>query len=51
MPIIGVPAEVISLIMGLYSLVSMSQTAANITDDAVITTIVAKSENMIGTLR
>ncbi len=47
MPIIGVPAETISLIMGLYSLVGMSQVAANITGDAVVTTIVAKSENLI----
>lgn len=47
MPIIGVPAETISLIMGLYSLVGMSQVAANVTGDAVVTTIVAKSEGMI----
>lgn len=49
MPIIGIPAEMVSLVMGLYSLVAMSQTAANVTGDAVITTIVAKSENLIET--
>lgn len=47
MPVIGVPAEAISLIMGLYPLVGMSQTAANVTGDAVVSTIVAKSEGML----
>lgn len=45
-PQIGVPAEAISLIMGLYPLVGMMQTCANVTGDAVVTTIVAKSEKL-----
>ena len=46
-PQIGIPAETISLIMGLYPLVGMMQTCANVTGDAVVTTIVAKRENLI----
>ncbi len=46
-PQIGIPAESISLIMGLYPLVGMMQTCANVTGDAVVTTIVAKNENML----
>ena len=48
-PQIGVPAEAISLVIGLYPLISMMQTMANVTGDAVVTTIVAKSEKMIDT--
>ena len=46
-PQIGIPAESISLIMGLYPLVGMMQTCANVTGDAVVTTIVAKNENLL----
>ena len=46
-PQIGVPAEAISLVMGLYPLVSMMQTCANVTSDAVVTTIVARSEGLL----
>ena len=46
-PQIGVPAEAISIVMGLYPIVSMMQTCANVTGDAVITTIVAKHENLV----
>ena len=46
-PQIGIPAEAISLIMGLYPLVGMMHTCANVTGDAVVTTIVAKRENLI----
>lgn len=46
-PQIGVPAEAISIIMGVYSLVSMVQTVVNVTGDAVITTIVANSEHLL----
>ena len=46
-PKIGVPAEAISLVMGLYPLVGMMQTCANVTGDAVVTTIVAKRNNML----
>ena len=47
LPQIGIPAEAISIIMGLYSLVSMMQTATNVTGDAVVTLIVAKSEKQV----
>jgi len=46
-PQIGIPAEAISLIMGLYPLVSMMQTCTNATGDAVVTTIVAKHEGLL----
>ncbi len=46
-PQIGVPAEAISLVMGLYPLVGMMQTCANVTGDAVVTTIVAKHEKLV----
>jgi Na+/H+-dicarboxylate symporter len=46
-PQIGIPAEAISLIMGLYPIVGMAQTCANATGDAVVTTVVAKHEHMM----
>lgn len=46
-PQIGVPAEAISLIMGLYPIVGMMQVCANVTGDAVVTTIVAKHEKLL----
>ncbi len=46
-PQIGVPAEAISLIMGLYPIVGMMQTCANVTGDAVVTTIAAKHEKLL----
>ncbi len=46
-PQIGIPAECISLIMGLYPLTGMMQTCANVTGDAVVTTIVAKQEKLM----
>ena len=46
-PQIGVPAEAISLVMGLYPVISMMQTMANVTGDAVVTTIAAKKEKML----
>ena len=46
LPQIGVPAEAISIVMGLYSLVGMMQTCTNVTGDAVVTTVVAKSEEI-----
>ena len=46
-PQIGIPAEAISLVMGLYPLVSMMQTCANVTGDAVVTTIVARHEGLL----
>lgn len=47
LPQYGIPVEGISLIMGLYSLVGMMQTCVNVTGDATVTTIVAKSEGML----
>lgn len=46
-PQIGVPAEAVSLVMGLYPLVGMMQTCANVTGDAVVSTIVAKHEKLL----
>ena len=37
----------ISIVMGFYSLVGMSQVMTNVTGDAVVTTIVAKWEKAI----
>ena len=47
LPTIGIPAEAVSIIMGIYSLVGMSQVMTNVTGDAVVTTIVAKWEKAI----
>ena len=44
-PQIGIPAEAVSLVMGLYPIVSMMQTCTNVTGDAVVTTVVAKLED------
>jgi len=46
-PQIGIPPEAISLVVGLYPIISMMQTLTNVTGDAVVTTIVAKRENMM----
>ncbi|MBQ9438281.1 MAG: dicarboxylate/amino acid:cation symporter [Lachnospiraceae bacterium] len=46
-PHIGVPAEAVSLVMGLYPIISMMQTMANVTGDAAVTLIAAKSEDMV----
>jgi len=46
-PQIGVPAEAISLIMGLYPFVEMMQTCTNVTGDAVVSMIVAKREGLM----
>ena len=46
-PQIGIPAEAVSLVMGLYPLVGMMQTCVNVTGDAVVTTIVAKQEKLL----
>ena len=47
LPQIGVPAEAISIIMGLYSIVGMMQTCVNVTGDAAVTLTVAKSEKLL----
>ena len=46
-PQIGVPAEAVALIMGIYPLIGMILTATNVTGDAVITTIIARKENLL----
>jgi len=44
---VGLPVEGIALIMGVDRLLDMMRTAVNVTGDAAITTIVAKSEKSI----
>ena len=46
-PQIGIPAEAISIIMGLYSVVGMMQTCVNVTGDAAVTLITANSEKLL----
>ena len=46
-PQIGLPAEAVSLVMGLYPLVGMMQVLTNVTGDAVATSVVARSEGML----
>ena len=46
-PQIGIPAEAVAIIMGIYPLIGMIMTATNVTGDAVVTTIVAKQAKMI----
>jgi len=46
---VGLPVEGIALIMGVDRLLDMMRTAVNVTGDATITTIVARSENSIST--
>ena len=42
---VGLPVEGIAIILGVDRLLDMLRTAVNVTGDAVVTTIVAKSEN------
>lgn len=44
---VGLPVEGIALIMGVDRLLDMMRTAVNVTGDATITTIVARSENKL----
>ena len=44
---VGLPVEGIALIMGVDRLLDMMRTAVNVTGDATVTTIVARSENNI----
>ena len=44
---VGLPVEGIALIMGVDRLLDMMRTAVNVTGDAVVTTVVARSENNI----
>ena len=47
LPQIGVPAEAISIVMGLYSLVGMITACVNVTGDAAVTLTVAKKEKLL----
>lgn len=44
---VGLPVEGIALIIGVDRLLDMVRTAVNVTGDALVSTIVAKSENML----
>jgi len=44
---VGLPVEGIALILGVDRLLDMVRTAVNITGDATVTCIVAKSENAL----
>lgn len=47
LPQIGVPVESLSLILGVFPIMNHLQTGNNVMGDAVVTTIVAKSENAL----
>ncbi|MBR4986667.1 MAG: dicarboxylate/amino acid:cation symporter [Proteobacteria bacterium] len=47
LPMMGISANAISIIIGIYALDSMIQTVLNVTGTAVCTMIAAKSENMV----
>lgn len=47
LPQIGIPSEAVSIIMGVYTFSDMMATAVNVTGDAVISTLVAKTEGML----
>ena len=46
---VGLPVEGIGLIIGVDRLLDMTRTATNITGDAMVTTVVAKSEGLLYT--
>lgn len=47
LPQIGIPAEAISIVMGLYSIMAMMMVCTNVTGDAAVTLIVARREKML----
>lgn len=47
LPMMGISASAISIIIGIYALDAMIQTVLNVTGTAVCTTIAAKSENLM----
>ena len=47
LPQIGIPAESVALIMGIYPFIGMIMTATNVTGDAVVTTIISKQAKML----
>lgn len=46
-PQISIPAEAVSLLMGLYALVGMIMTCTNVTGDAAVTLVTAKHEKLL----
>ena len=48
---VGLPLEGIALIVGVDRLLDMIRTAVNITGDAMVSTVVAKSENLLDRAR
>jgi Na+/H+-dicarboxylate symporter len=44
---VGLPVEAIGIILGVDRLLDMTRTAVNITGDAAVTCIVAKSDNKL----
>ena len=44
---LGVPAEALSLVMGIDSLLGMFRTAVNSTGDVAVSLIVARTENLL----
>ena len=44
---LGVPIEIVGLILGIYPFIDMLNTVSNITGDVAVTTIVAKSEGLL----
>ena len=47
LPQIGIPADAVSIVMGLYALVGMVTACVNITGDAAVTLIVSKKEKLL----
>lgn len=45
--IVGVPAEALGIVIGLFPLIELIETALNVTGDGAVTTIVASSEKAI----
>lgn len=45
--IAGIPAEGLTIVLGIMSLIELLETAANVTGDGAVTTIVAKSEGQL----
>lgn len=44
---LGVPAEAISLVMGVDSILGMCRTAINTTGDVAVSVVVAKTEKLL----
>ncbi|MBR6200535.1 MAG: dicarboxylate/amino acid:cation symporter [Spirochaetales bacterium] len=44
---VGIPAEAVTLVMGLYPIAAMAQTCTNVTGDGAVTAIVARHEKML----